>query len=161
MNYKLAILVVLLSCCLIFSIVSGAASTNRYSVTIKGDGTTPITTDGTTTSSESSAKTMQIATILAVPKVVSITPASGTLGEIVKFTLKGSDFDKLAKVYLTIKVKNEIKTIETRSAASSRTLITGSLKIPTSVPTGDWNVVVRQNGKESNSDVKFTIKKIS
>lgn len=104
---------------------------------------------------------MPIATILAVPKVVSITPASGTLGEIVKFTLKGSDFDKLAKVYLTIKVKNEIKTIETRSAASSRTLITGSLKIPTSVPTGDWNVVVRQNGKESNSDVKFTIKKIS
>lgn len=168
MDRKMFIIAAVLSCCLIFSVVSAATTTPAGNATdatkvVKTTTTTAVTTGNATTAVKATKiQTVNVtpaAKVLVVPKVVSITPDSGSLGEKVAFNLTGSDFDKTAKVYLETEVKNKTKTIEaTKNVVSSSSLITGNFKIPTGVPAGDWNVVVKQNGKESTSSVKFTIK---
>jgi|GEM_PF-5716817 len=169
MDRKMFIIAAVLSCCLIFSVVSAATTTPAGNATdatkvVKTTTTTTAVTTGNATTAVKATKIQTVnvtpaAKVLVVPKVVSITPDSGSLGEKVAFNLTGSDFDKTAKVYLETEVKNKNKTIEAaKNVVSSSSLITGNFKIPTGVPAGDWNVVVKQNGKESTSSVKFTIK---
>ncbi len=168
MDRKMFIIAAVLSCCLIFSVVSAATTTPAGNATnatkvVKTTTTTAVTTGNATTAVKATkiqtVNATPAAKVLVVPKVVSITPDSGSLGEKVAFNLTGSDFDKTAKVYLETEVKNKTKTIEAaKNVVSSSSLITGNFKIPTGVPAGDWNVVVKQNGKESTSSVKFTIK---
>ncbi len=167
MDRKMFIIAAVLSCCLIFSVVSAATTTpagNATNTTKVVKSTTTAVTTGNATSSDKVTKTQTVnatpkAKVLVEPKVVSITPSSGSLGEKVGFNLTGSDFDKTAKVYLETEVKNKTKTIEAaKNVVTSSSLITGTFKIPTGVPAGDWNVVVKQNGKESTSTVKFTLK---
>lgn len=169
MDRKMFIIAAVLSCCLIFSVVSAATTTpagNATNVTKVVKTTTPTTAStGNVTSTATIAKPAQpvntttVAKIMTAPKVVSITPSSGTLGNKVAFNVTGSDFDKTAKVYLETEVKNKTKTIEAaKNTVVSNSLISGNFKMPTNVPAGDWNVVVKQNGKESSTPVKFTIK---
>lgn len=134
MDRKMFVIAAVLACCLIFSGVTAAKNTTVNT-------------------------TSQATKNLVIPSVSSITPTSGSLGAKVGFNLTGSDFDKTARVYLETEVKNKTKIIEAaKNVVISSSLINGTFKIPTAIPTGDWNVVVKQKGQTSTSNLKFTIK---
>jgi hypothetical protein len=187
MDRKIIVIAAVLTCCLIFSGVSAAQSTpatnttngtkvikTQVNTTATSTATnatkvvkpqvTPATASNTTSTVKAvkpvqSVNTTKATKVLGDPTVISITPNSGSLGDKVAFNLTGSNFDKTAKVYLETEVKNKTKSIEAaKNDVVSETLISGNFKMPTSVPAGDWNVVVKQKGKVSSSNVKFTLK---
>ena len=149
MDRKMLILAALLACCLIIASVSAANTTKVVNSTTPAKLIKPVQSINTTAAAK----------ILVKPTVSSITPSSGMLGTKVGFNVSGSDFDKTAKVYLETTVKNQDKVIAaSKNTVISESLINGTFKIPTGVPAGDWNVVVKQKGLVSTSSVKFTIK---
>jgi len=186
MDRRIIVIAAVLTCCLIFSGVSAAQSTPAPNATSTKVIKTQVNSTATSTATNAtkvvkpqvtsasasnttstikavkpvqSVNTTKAAQVLGDPKVVSITPNSGSLGDKVAFNLTGTNFDKTAKVYLETEVKNKTKSIEAaKNNVVSETLISGNFKMPTAVPAGDWNVVVKQKGKVSSSNVKFTVK---
>ncbi|MDD1727561.1 MAG: IPT/TIG domain-containing protein [Methanospirillum sp.] len=149
MDRKMLILAALLACCLIIASVSAANTTKVVNSTTSTKQIKPVQSVNTTAAVK----------VLVKPAVSSITPNSGMLGTKAGFNVSGSDFDKTAKVYLEMTVMNQDKVIAaSKNTVISDSLINGTFKIPTGVPTGDWNVVVKQKGQVSTSSVKYTIK---
>ena len=136
MNHKIVKFSAFLVICLLFAgfaVASSTTESNNDNVIISSDG---------------------------APNVSAIAPAEGKLGEIVAFTLTGAGFSKNVKVYLDNgNAKDPKDIIANEVNVTSSSSLTGSFNIPDSSKAGTWNVTIKETGKITPSNVKFTITK--
>jgi hypothetical protein len=91
------------------------------------------------------------------PTISSINPFLGNTGETLTLSIRGSNFKNPAKIFLNKKgVEIEGENVKVESSTS----ITCIVRIPTDIPTGEWDVIVRNIADQQNGTLlkKFTVR---